>query len=48
LPGFEGLVDHFMEEWNGFYKEWYDSSTPQEFPMPEKWAHLDKFMYLAL
>ena len=28
LNGFEGLLDHFMAEHAGFYKEWYDSSTP--------------------
>jgi dynein heavy chain len=28
LNGFEGLLDHFMEHYAGFYREWYDSSTP--------------------
>lgn len=48
LPGFEGLLDHFMENHADFYRRWYDSSTPQDFPMPEKWQHLDKFQYLCL
>lgn len=43
VAGFEGYLQHFMENHDGFYKEWYDSSNPQDFPMPDKWKHLDKF-----
>ena len=48
LDKFEGLLDDFMANHAGFYKEWYDSSTPQNFEMSEKWQHLDKFQYLCL
>lgn len=28
LEGFEGYLDHFMQNHSTFYKEWYDSSNP--------------------
>lgn len=48
LEGFEGYIEHFMQNHDGFYKDWYDSSNPQDFPMPPKWEKLDKFGYLCL
>lgn len=48
LKSFDGLVEHFLENHAGFFRNWYDSSSPQDFEMCEKWQHLDKFEHLCL
>lgn len=47
LPTFKGWVDHFIKE-HELYEAMYDSNAPQEFELPEKWAHLDRLQFMCI
>jgi hypothetical protein len=39
---FNGVVDEVVKNLD-IYKKWYDSQSPAEFDLGERWSHLDKF-----
>ena len=48
LPKFKGWIEHFTKDFE-LYKVMYDSSTPQDFELPEPWlSKLDKLQYMCI
>lgn len=44
---FDGLIEDFMANHSTTYSEWYNSSQPSEYQLPDRWAHLDKFQFMC-
>lgn len=48
MPAFEGFLDHFIAE-HETYKKMYESSTPQDFLLPEPWgSKLSKLQFMCV
>lgn len=47
LPRFNSWIDHFTEK-HAYYEDMYTHSTPQDFPLGEKYAKLSKFQFMCV
>jgi len=47
IGAFKGWIDHFNEH-HEYYRGMYEHSTPQDFPLHERFKHLDKFQFMCI